>query len=161
MAEEKRPPRRPRGWPIRRSDIEPYTALRWVGVLFKGAAVFLGVAVLAEVVAGLSAAGAAALPQLLGEVARTVVLAVVLWGAGDLARLLIDIGHDARAQRVLLTRVVARLEAGAAGRGPAGGAAAPAPAAPPREEGTPRREEGAPGGRAKDRPPGQEERPAA
>ena len=36
--------------------------------------------------------------------ARLIVLAGVLWGTGDLAHLLIDVGHDVRASRVLLAR---------------------------------------------------------
>jgi hypothetical protein len=93
---------------IRSSDLEPYTGLRWVATLFKAAAVFIFVALAAEFVAGLRLAGAAALPNLLGETARTAVLAVVLWGGGDLVRLLVDIGHDLRAQRVLMVRLLSR-----------------------------------------------------
>lgn len=102
---------------VRKGDLEPYTALRWVSTLFKAAAVFLIVAVFAELVAGIRIDGWAALPFLLGEIARTVVLAVVLWGGGDLARLLIDIGHDIRADRILLTRLSSRLETGVAPSG--------------------------------------------
>lgn len=102
-------PRSFRAGAIRRADIEAYTALRWVGILFKGAAVFLGVALLAEFIAGLNLEGMAALPTLLGEAARTLVLAVVLWGGGDLVRLLIHLGHDVRAERVLLSRIAFRM----------------------------------------------------
>jgi hypothetical protein len=93
---------------IRSSDLEPYTGLRWVATLFKAAAVFIFVALAAEFVAGLRLAGAAALPSLLGDTARTAVLAVVLWGGGDLVRLLVDMGHDLRAQRVLMVRLLTR-----------------------------------------------------
>lgn len=94
---------------IRESDVEPYTALRWVGTLFKVAAVFLAVALVAEFIAGVRADGMGALPSLLGTLMRTAVLAVVLWGAGDLVRLAIDLGHDVRAERVLLTRLASRI----------------------------------------------------
>lgn len=93
---------------VRQSDIEPYTALRWLGTLFKAAAVFLAVAVLGEFIAGLRFSGARALPELLGALARTSVLAVVLWGGGDLVRLLIQLGNDVRAERILLSRLVHR-----------------------------------------------------
>jgi hypothetical protein len=93
---------------VRQSDIEPYTALRWVGTLFKAAAVFLAVAIVGEFIAGLRFQGAIALPTLLGELARTIVLAVVLWGGGDLVRLLIQLGNDVRAERILLSRLVHR-----------------------------------------------------
>ncbi|MEN8374486.1 MAG: hypothetical protein ABFS34_03475 [Gemmatimonadota bacterium] len=90
---------------IREADIEPYTGLAWVGTVSKAAAIFLLVALLGQFVAGLRENGVAELPFLLGETARTFVLMVVLWGAGDLVRLLVDAGHDLRAQRVLLTRL--------------------------------------------------------
>jgi hypothetical protein len=93
---------------VRTSDIEPYTALRWVSTLFKGAAVFLGVAVIGEFVAGIRFDGMGAVPVLLGELARTIVLAVVLWGGGDLVRLLVHVGHDIRAERILIARLVHR-----------------------------------------------------
>ena len=32
-------------------------------------------------------------------------LAGVLWGTGDLAHLLIDVGHDVRAARILMARI--------------------------------------------------------
>lgn len=112
---------------VRTGDVEPYTALRWVGTLFKAAAIFLGVAIVAEFIAGLRFQGVDALPILLGELARTIVFAIVLWGGGDLVRLLIDIGHDLRAERILLGRISSRIPAeqesreaveGAAGRPP-------------------------------------------
>ena len=93
---------------VRQGDVEPYTALRWLGTLFKSAAVFLFVAIIGEFVAGMRYEGMRALPILLGELARTTVLAVVLWGAGDLVRLLITVGNDIRAERILMARLVFR-----------------------------------------------------
>jgi hypothetical protein len=101
-------PRGRRPGAVRSTDLEPYTGLRWVSTLFKAAAVFVFVALAAEFVAGLRMAGTTALPALLGETARTVVLAVVLWGGGDLVRLLVDMGHDFRAQRILMVRLLSR-----------------------------------------------------
>jgi hypothetical protein len=106
--EEQDQSRAPRAGAIRSSDLEPYTGLRWVATLFKAAAVFIFVALAAEFVAGIRLVGTAALPSLLGETARTAVLAVVLWGGGDLVRLLVDMGHDLRAQRVLMVRLLTR-----------------------------------------------------
>ncbi|MGQ0814809.1 MAG: hypothetical protein ACT4O1_10130 [Gemmatimonadota bacterium] len=97
---------------VRQSDIEPYTALRWLGTLFKSAAVFLLIAIIGEFVAGLRFEGMRALPILLGELARTMVLGVLLWGAGDLVRLLITVGNDIRAERILLARLVFRIPNG-------------------------------------------------
>jgi hypothetical protein len=100
---------RMRGIPtVRQSDIEPYTALRWVGTLFKAASVNLAVALAGEYVAGLRMQGSAVLPTLMGELARTAVFAVVLWGGGDLVRLLVQLGNDIRAERILLSRLVYR-----------------------------------------------------
>ena len=96
---------------VRRSDIEPYTALRWLGTLFKSAAVFLAIAIAGEFMAGLRFEGMRALPVLTGELARTMVFAVVLWGAGDLVRLLITVGNDIRAERILIARLVYRTPA--------------------------------------------------
>src|SRR5258708_36479372 len=57
-----------------------------------------------EVATGLYTQGAVSIPTMLGEASRLIVLAGVLWGTGDLAHLLIDVGHDVRAGRVLLAR---------------------------------------------------------
>ncbi|NIP79956.1 MAG: hypothetical protein GWM90_12325 [Gemmatimonadetes bacterium] len=93
---------------VRGTDLEPYTGLNWVATLFKAAAVFVFVALAARFVADLRMVGTSALSALLGETARTAVLAVVLWGSGDLVRLLVDMGHDLRAQRILLVRLLGR-----------------------------------------------------
>ncbi|MBI4409335.1 MAG: hypothetical protein HY561_06475 [Gemmatimonadetes bacterium] len=122
---QERTPRKSPVVRVRKGDVQPYTALRWVGTLFKSAAVFLGIAIVAEFMAGLRLDGRAALPVLMGELARTAVLAVVLWGAGDLVRLLIRMANDVRAQRVLLSRMAPRPAT------PAEPAAQPAPAEPP------------------------------
>jgi len=96
---------------IRAEDTEPYLALQYVARLFKIAAMVVVVALTAEVIAGVALEGAGALFPLFAEVIRGIVLAAVLWGAGDLTVLLIDVGHDVRAARVLLGRLSARQEA--------------------------------------------------
>jgi len=89
---------------IRASDIEPYTGLRYLSKLFRFMAIIVILLIVAEVITGISAQGATAIPTLLGETSRLIVLAGVLWGTGDLAHLLIDVGHDVRASRILLAR---------------------------------------------------------
>jgi hypothetical protein len=89
---------------IRATDIEPYTGLRYLSKLFRFMAIIVLLLAIAEVATGLYAQGAAAIPTLLGEISRLIVIAGVLWGTGDLAHLLIDVGHDVRASRVLLAR---------------------------------------------------------
>ena len=89
---------------IRQSDLEPYVGLRYLSKLFKLMGVVLGLLLVAEIVTGVVAQGSAAIPTLLGEASRLIVLAGLLWGVGDLAILLIDVGHDVRAARILLAR---------------------------------------------------------
>ena len=89
---------------IRQSDLEPYVGLRYLSKLFKLMGVILALLLIAEVITGVMAQGSAALPTLLGEASRLIVLAGLLWGVGDLAILLIDVGHDVRAARILLAR---------------------------------------------------------
>lgn len=93
---------------IRTDDTEPYLALQYVARLFKVAAMIVVVALTAEIVVGLALDGVSAIVPLLDELIRGVVLAAVLWGAGDLTLLIIDVGHDMRAARILLGRLSAR-----------------------------------------------------
>ncbi len=97
---------------IRTSDLEPYVGLRYLSKLFKLMGVILGLLLLAEIVTGVMAQGSAAIPTLLGEASRLIVLAGMLWGIGDLAILLIDVGHDVRAARILLARQTHTLHGG-------------------------------------------------
>src|SRR6476660_7180139 len=90
---------------VRATDIEPYTGLRYLSKLFRFMSVILVLLLIAEVVTGMYTQGSAAIPTLLGEASRLIVLAGVLWGTGDLAHLLIDVGHDVRAARILVARV--------------------------------------------------------
>ncbi|HEY0036123.1 MAG TPA: hypothetical protein VGB66_05510 [Longimicrobium sp.] len=126
---------------IRAEDTEPYIGLQYIARLFKIVAMIVLVAIIAEVVAGLmfeASSEAPAWPELalnlLAEVIQGGVLSAMLWGAGDLTLLLIDVGHDVRAGRVLLGRMSARMNApdggnmrrersaerGGPGEGPAG-----------------------------------------
>jgi hypothetical protein len=92
---------------VRESDLEPYVGLGYLSKLFRFIAIFLAILLIAEVATGLVAQGRGAIPTLLAEASRLIVLAGLLWGIGDLAILLIDIGHDVRATRILLGRQVA------------------------------------------------------
>jgi hypothetical protein len=92
---------------VRESDLEPYIGLRYLSKLFRLMAVILILLLIAEAVTGLMQQGQAAIPTLLAEASRLIVFAGLLWGAGDLAILLIDVGHDVRASRILLGRELA------------------------------------------------------
>jgi hypothetical protein len=93
---------------VRATDIEPFTGLRYLSKLFRFMAIILLLLLVAEIATGLYVQGAASIPTLLGEASRLIVLAGVLWGTGDLAHLLIDVGHDVRATRVLIARQLLR-----------------------------------------------------
>jgi hypothetical protein len=89
---------------VRAADLEPYVGLRYVAKLFRLMALILVLLLVAEVVTGLTTQGRAAIPTLLAEGSRLIVLAGLLWASGDLAILLIDVGHDVRATRILIGR---------------------------------------------------------
>lgn len=95
--------------PVRTADIEPYTGLRYLSKLFRLIAIMLVLMLVAEVVTGIARQGADSIPTLVSEVSRLVVLAGLLWGVGDMAVLLVDVGHDVRAVRILLGRQTAHL----------------------------------------------------
>ena len=97
---------------VRAEDTEPYVGLQYVARLFKVVAMVVIVALTAEIVAALVMEGPDALLPLFLELLQGAVLAAVLWGASDLTLLFIDVGHDVRAQRVLLGRMSARLGGG-------------------------------------------------
>lgn len=109
---------------VRESDLEPYVGLGYLSKLFRFIAIFLAILLAVEIVTGLVTQGQAAIPTLLAEAARLIVLAGLLWGAGDLALLFIDIGHDVRATRILMGRQVAHHVA-THGEEHGGGAATP------------------------------------
>jgi hypothetical protein len=82
--------------------LEPHASLRYVGKLFKALAVGLFLILLTEIGLGISQDGLSALPVLLLEVAQLLLFTGLMWGAGDLAYIVIETNHDLRASRVLL-----------------------------------------------------------
>jgi hypothetical protein len=99
---------------VRTADLEPYVALRYIAKLFKVLAALILIMLLGEVVLGLVIAGRGSLTTLLGEATRLLVLAGMLWAAGDIAVLLVDAGHDLRVARILLGRINAEMHRRAA-----------------------------------------------
>jgi hypothetical protein len=95
---------------IRAEDTEPYVGLQYIARLFKIVSFLVIIAMVLEIILGVAAEGANALLPLLAEVVQGGVLAAILWGSADVVLLLIDLGHDVRASRVLLGRISARGE---------------------------------------------------
>lgn len=115
--EEREQAELPREARVREEDLEPFAALRYIARLFKALAVLLLILLLAEVILGLAQAGAAAVANLLVEATRLLVFAGFLWGAGDIALMLIETNHDLRATRILVGRLNNHFERFLAGRG--------------------------------------------
>ena len=90
---------------VRDEDLEPYVTLRYIARLFKVLAVLMVVMLIGEVITGLVTAGTGALMTLIGEATKLLVIAGLMWGAGDITVLLIDAGHDLRVARILLGRI--------------------------------------------------------
>ncbi len=93
---------------IRAEDTEPYLALQYIGRLLKVLAVVVLAALVTELVAGLATQGRQALVPMTAQGVQFLMMAAGLWGAADLTRVLIDVGHDIRAERILLGRMAAR-----------------------------------------------------
>jgi len=92
---------------VREADLEPYIGLRYLSRLFRVIAAVLVILLAAGVINALMTTGFDDWPTLVSEVSWMIVLAGLLWGSGDLATLLIDMGHDLRATRILLGRQLA------------------------------------------------------
>jgi hypothetical protein len=94
---------------VRTDDLEPYVTLRYIARLFKVLSVLMVLMMIGEVVTGLMTDAGAALPTLIAEVTQMLVLSGVMWAAGDITILLIDLGHDIRVMRILLGRINAEV----------------------------------------------------
>lgn len=111
---------RPPEMDVRDEDLEPHEGLRYIARLFKVLAILLILLLIGEIILGLVNRGNEAIPTLMVEATRIVVFAGLLWGAGDIALMLIESNHDLRATRILVGRLngkVARLEAAYLPRG--------------------------------------------
>ena len=95
---------------VRDEDLEPHAGLRYIARLFKLLSILLILLLIAEAVLGLIQQGQAAIPTLLVEATRLIVFAGLLWGAADMALMLIESNHDLRATRILVGRLNGRME---------------------------------------------------
>ncbi len=94
---------------VRTEDLEPYITLRYIARLFKILAVLMVLMMIAEIITGLVTDATGALPTLIAEATKMIVLAGLMWAGGDITILLIDLGHDIRVSRILLGRINAEL----------------------------------------------------
>ncbi len=95
---------------VRTEDLEPYVTLRYIARLFKVLAVVMVVLLVGEIIATVTAGeGAFELADLIARVTQLLVLAGLMWAGGDIALLLIDLGHDIRVSRILLGRINSEL----------------------------------------------------
>jgi len=92
---------------VRLTDIEPYIGLRYLSKLFRVIAIIVLLAMVLEIGLGFAEQGSAAIPTLIRVTMTLLAIAGLFWGAGDLAILMIDIGHDVRAARILIGRQAA------------------------------------------------------
>jgi hypothetical protein len=104
------PPPRRQDPHVRDRDLEPYTALLYIGRLFKVLSVLIVLALAGELVLGVLVDGSASLGTFLGEAMRLLALAGLLWAGGDIVRLVIHAGHDMRMSRILLGRLATRFK---------------------------------------------------
>ena len=95
---------------VRDEDLEPHEGLRYIARLFKVLAILLLLMLIFEVVIGLVQRGGEAVATLVVEATRLIVFAGFLWGAGDIALMLIESNHDLRASRILLGRLNGKLK---------------------------------------------------
>jgi len=95
---------------VRDEDLEPHEGLRYIARLFKVLAVLLILMLVFEIFIGLAQQGADAIPTLVVEATRLIVFAGFLWGAGDLALMLIESNHDLRATRILMGRLNGKMQ---------------------------------------------------
>jgi hypothetical protein len=95
---------------LKKDILEPHASLRYIARLFKALAVLIVILLVAELVIGLMQQGQQALPTLMVEATRLVVLAGVLWGVGDIALMLIESNHDLRATRLMVWQLSALMK---------------------------------------------------
>ena len=93
---------------VRDEDLEPHAGLRYIARLFKVLALLLFLVMVAEIV--LSLVQGTRVELVLLAATRLIVFAGFLWGAGDIALMLIESNHDLRATRILVGRLNARVQ---------------------------------------------------
>jgi hypothetical protein len=92
------------GIPVREDDVESTRGLHSVAILFRVLAGLLAFIVVLEILNAVTSP-VVVYGALLAEVIRLVILAGLLWGAGELADLFVQSHHDLRSVRITLARL--------------------------------------------------------
>lgn len=98
------------GVAVREEDIEETRAIRFIAMLFRGMAILLLVLMAAQVVFGLASTVPLSPGVLFADAVRLIILAGLLWAAGELAVLWVKSHYDIRAQRILTSRIAYLLQ---------------------------------------------------
>lgn len=90
---------------VREDDIDSVKGIRAIAYLFRGMSILLLVLMALQVTFGITSTVAVSVGVLFAEAVRLVIFAGLLWGAGDLAVLLVKSHYDVRATRILTARL--------------------------------------------------------
>ena len=93
------------GVAVREEDIETTRGIKAVARLFRGMAILLLLLMAFQVFFGLTSTVPVSLGVLLAEAVRLIIFAGLLWGAGDMAVLLVKSHSDIRANKILTARI--------------------------------------------------------
>lgn len=93
------------GVPVRDDDIETAKGLHSIAKLFRGLAAVLVLLIAIQIFNGVTSTVVISVGVLAAEVIRLAIFAGLLWGAGDLADLIVKSHYDLRASRILLGRL--------------------------------------------------------
>ena len=90
---------------VREEDIEAAKGLRTIAILFRGMSILLLVLMVLQVVFGITSTVPISVGVVFAEAVRLIIFAGLLWGAGDLAKLVVKSHYDLRATRILAARL--------------------------------------------------------
>ena len=90
---------------VREDDIETVKGIRAVAYLFRGMAILMLLLTAVQIISGMTGTVPLSVGVVFAEAVRLIIFAGLLWGAGDLAVLLIKSHYDIRATRILTARV--------------------------------------------------------
>jgi hypothetical protein len=93
------------GVPVREDDVEAVKGIRTIAVLFRGMAILLLVLMALQVFFAATSTVPLSVGVVTAEAVRLIIFAGLLWGAGDLAVLIVKSHYDLRATRILTSRI--------------------------------------------------------